>query len=65
MLGAEREGRELVTLKSNRIRSLRVKPLTPTQKGEEEWGIQVDGGGSVEMMSIKVTARRTKRQLEL
>lgn len=49
------EGEGLVTHKSDRMKSLSVKPSTPTQRGEKRMGDSSRGGGSVEM-SIKVTA---------
>lgn len=45
LLGAEGEGKGLVTHKSDRIRSLRVKPSAPSQRGNKEWGIQAEGEG--------------------
>lgn len=54
MLGAEGEGRELVTHTSNRIRSLRVKASLQARKREKNGGFKELGvGGRDDVIKVK------------
>lgn len=54
LLGAEGEGRELVTQTSNRIRSLRVKASLQARKREKNGGFKELGvGGRDDVIQVK------------